>query len=228
MGTVESRECAGGAPRGPGASWPMADGVGGRRSLPRRGHDDAPSGTRHPIHALIVPHRPATSGGHGSRDWTAAMTNEERDLISRFVARVGGAPQGGSFGSVPGSATPALPPVDPEADRFISDQFAQHPEARYRVTQMAFVQEAALVEAQNRIRRLEWELQQRSGRAPAAAALARHPRLPVRRRPAGAPARLRPAPGRPAVRAPAAPVSARTTSPACSPAAAAPASWARP
>ncbi len=89
------------------------------------------------------------------------MTNEERDLISRFVARVGGAPQGGSFGSVPGSATPALPPVDPEADRFISDQFAQHPEARYRVTQMAFVQEAALVEAQNRIRRLEWELQQR-------------------------------------------------------------------
>ncbi|MGI3776161.1 MAG: DUF2076 domain-containing protein [Janthinobacterium lividum] len=88
------------------------------------------------------------------------MTNEERDLISRFVARVGGSPQQG-FGTPPsGSQLPALPPVDAEADRFINDQFAQHPEARYRVTQMAFVQEAALAEAQNRIRRLEWELQQ--------------------------------------------------------------------
>ncbi len=88
------------------------------------------------------------------------MTNEERDLISRFVARVGGSPQQG-FGSPPsGSQLPALPPVDNEADRFINEQFAQHPEARYRITQMAFVQEAALAEAQNRIRRLEWEVQQ--------------------------------------------------------------------
>ena len=88
------------------------------------------------------------------------MTNEERDIISRFVARVGGSPQQG-FGTPPtGSQVPALPAVDQEADRFISDQFSQHPEARYRITQMAFVQEAALAEAQNRIRRLEWEVQQ--------------------------------------------------------------------
>lgn len=88
------------------------------------------------------------------------MTNEERDIISRFVARVGGSPEQG-FGAPPaGSQVPALPAVDPDADRFISDQFSQHPEARYRITQMAFVQEAALAEAQNRIRRLEWELQQ--------------------------------------------------------------------
>lgn len=86
------------------------------------------------------------------------MNNEERDLIAKFVARVSGAPQSG-FGSVP-STSPALPPIDPEADRFIADNFAQHPEARYRITQMAVVQEAALVQAQNRIQELQFQLQQ--------------------------------------------------------------------
>ena len=92
------------------------------------------------------------------------MTNEERDLIARFIARVAGSPQGGGFmaapsGSVPQSQ-PALPPIDREADAFITQQFQQYPEARYRITQTALVQEAAFAEAQNRIRRLEWELQQ--------------------------------------------------------------------
>lgn len=90
------------------------------------------------------------------------MTNEERDIISQFVARVGGQPQQSSgFGSVP-ATVPArsLPPVDPEADRFIADQFGRSPEASYRITQMALVQEAALAEAQNRINRLQWELDQ--------------------------------------------------------------------
>jgi len=92
------------------------------------------------------------------------MTNEERDLIARFIARVAGAPQGGAFlgspgGSVPQSQ-PALPPIDRDADAFIAQQFQQYPEARYRITQTALVQEAAFAEAQNRIRRLEWELQQ--------------------------------------------------------------------
>src|SRR4051794_18089798 len=89
------------------------------------------------------------------------MTNEERELISRFIARVGGAssPQGG-VGGPSGNVPAQLPPVDPEADRFIAEQFQKYPEARYRTTQMAFVQEAALVEAQNRLRRLEWELDQ--------------------------------------------------------------------
>lgn len=90
------------------------------------------------------------------------MTNEERDIISQFIARVGGAqaPSGFSAGSVPATQQPALPPIDQEADQFIAQNFQRYPEARYRITQLAFVQEHALVEAQNRIKRLEWELQQ--------------------------------------------------------------------
>ena len=61
---------------------------------------------------------------------------------------------------MPATTTPALPPVDPEADRLIGDLFNRYPEARYRITQLAFVQEHALAEAQNRIQRLEWEVQQ--------------------------------------------------------------------
>ncbi|OUJ06579.1 DUF2076 domain-containing protein [Acetobacter malorum] len=86
------------------------------------------------------------------------MTNEERDLIAKFVARVGGASQSG-FGSVP-STKPNLPPIDPEADKFLAQEFQQYPEARYRITQMAVVQEMALVEAQNRIQQLQFQLQQ--------------------------------------------------------------------
>jgi hypothetical protein len=87
------------------------------------------------------------------------MTPQERDIIGRFIARVGGAtPAIGS--SVPATTQAPLPPIDPEADRFIADQFAAVPAARYRVTQMAFVQEAALAEAQNRIKQLEYQLQQ--------------------------------------------------------------------
>lgn len=82
------------------------------------------------------------------------MNSEERDLISRFIARVGG-------GQTQLNARPVvLPPIDPEADRFIGENFARYPEARYRVTQLAVVQEAALAQAQNRIRTLELQLQQ--------------------------------------------------------------------
>jgi hypothetical protein len=90
------------------------------------------------------------------------MTNEERDIISKFIARVGGATPASGFasGSVPATTQPALPPIDRDADAFIGQAFTQYPEARYRITQLAFVQEQALAEAQNRIRRLEWELQQ--------------------------------------------------------------------
>jgi hypothetical protein len=90
-----------------------------------------------------------------------AMTPEERDIIVNFIARVSGAQQAGGFGSVPSTApAPALPPVDREADALIADQFARFPDARYRLTQLAFVQEHALAEAQNRLKRMEWELQQ--------------------------------------------------------------------
>jgi hypothetical protein len=90
------------------------------------------------------------------------MTNEENDLITQFIARVSGAQAARpSFGgSVPATQRPALPPIDPEADRLIADLFNRYPEARYRLTQLAFVQEHALNEAQSRIQRLEWELQQ--------------------------------------------------------------------
>ena len=100
------------------------------------------------------------------------MTNEERDLITSFIQRVGAAQSGGVFASQPGQPAPALPPIDPDADRLIADLFARYPEARYRITQMAFVQEHALVEASNRIQRLQWELQQAQQRqqAPGGAA----------------------------------------------------------
>jgi hypothetical protein len=84
------------------------------------------------------------------------MTNEEREIITGFIQRVGGAP-GVSAGSVP---APALPPVDREADALIGDLFTRLPEARYRLTQTAFVQEHALAQAQNRIKQLEYELDQ--------------------------------------------------------------------
>jgi hypothetical protein len=94
------------------------------------------------------------------------MTPQERDIIGQFIARVAGrAPQ--IAGSVPSTQVP-LPPIDPEADRYIGEQFASHPEARYRITQLAFVQEAALTEAQNRIKRLEYDLQTAQQQAQAA------------------------------------------------------------
>src|SRR4051794_22856205 len=90
------------------------------------------------------------------------MTNEERDIITQFIGRVGGgqAAQPAFGGSVPATTTPPLPPVDPDADRLIRDLFNRYTAAPYRITQLAFVQEQALNEAQNRIQRLEWELQQ--------------------------------------------------------------------
>ncbi|MBN8903793.1 MAG: DUF2076 family protein, partial [Rhodospirillales bacterium] len=100
------------------------------------------------------------------------MTNEERDIISQFIARVGGAQaagQGGFAGSVPATTQPALPPIDRDADTLIGGLFQRYPEARYRITQLAYVQEQALIEAQNRIRRLEWEVQQAQAQAQQAA-----------------------------------------------------------
>jgi uncharacterized protein len=102
------------------------------------------------------------------------MTNEERDLITRFIERVGGAgtPQAG-FAAAPGTTATQqpLPPVDKDADALIGELLNRYPEARYRITQMAVVQEQALIGAQNRINRLQWELQQarQGAQAPGAA-----------------------------------------------------------
>ena len=91
------------------------------------------------------------------------MTNEERDIITNFIARVGGAAPAGATpwgGSVPATTQPALPPVDREADALIGEMFNRYPEARYRLTQLAFVQEHALAEAQNRMQQMQAALQQ--------------------------------------------------------------------
>jgi hypothetical protein len=104
------------------------------------------------------------------------MTEEERRIITGFVERVAGvapveAPRTSTpwGASVPATqARPALPPVDREADQLIAELFARHPEARYRLTQTAFVQEAALAQAQNRIQELEWELENAHGQVQAA------------------------------------------------------------
>ncbi|HVC61221.1 MAG TPA: DUF2076 family protein [Acetobacteraceae bacterium] len=107
------------------------------------------------------------------------MTNEERDMISQFIGRVGGTPavaQPSQFGgSVPATTQPALPPMDPDANALIGQAFQQHPEAAYRMTQLAFVQEHALAEAQTRLKRLEWELQQAQQAAEQAAQQAARP-----------------------------------------------------
>jgi hypothetical protein len=76
------------------------------------------------------------------------MTNEERDLITSFVTRTVKA--GGEA-------------IDPEADALLKELFEKHPEARYRITQLAFFQEHALAEATNRINALEHEAQQPKG-----------------------------------------------------------------
>jgi hypothetical protein len=88
------------------------------------------------------------------------MTNEERDIITQFVARIGGAPapSGFSAGSVPATQAPPLPPVDRDADALIGQMFQRYPEAAYRMTQLAFVQEQGLIQAQNRIAQMDAEL----------------------------------------------------------------------
>jgi hypothetical protein len=83
------------------------------------------------------------------------MTPEERDIISRFVQRVAGRP---AAGSVPATTTAPQPPVDYEADQHLSTLFQQYPEARYRMTQLAFGQEQALQGAAQHIQALEQQL----------------------------------------------------------------------
>jgi hypothetical protein len=121
------------------------------------------------------------------------MTDEERTIITQFVQRVSGV-----VPAVPGSAPPALAPIDPQADQLIGELFTHFPEARYRLTQTAFVQDAALKEAHSRLQALETELQ--STRAALQAAQAQSAAAPPPRSGffssvfGGAPARPAPAP----------------------------------
>ncbi|MUG81570.1 DUF2076 domain-containing protein [Commensalibacter melissae] len=85
------------------------------------------------------------------------MNNDEQQLINQFFERVSG--EKTASPNTVGTASP-LPPIDSEANQLINSNLQKYPEAGYRMTQMAIVQEAALVESQNRIRQLEWQLQQ--------------------------------------------------------------------
>lgn len=95
------------------------------------------------------------------------MTNEERDLITQFVSRVGGVAAAGGFaGSVPSAGQQGAAPVDHEADALMAELFAKYPEARYRITQLAFIQERALANAQQQIAQLR-QAQQAGGQGAA-------------------------------------------------------------
>lgn len=75
------------------------------------------------------------------------MTEDDRKAILGFFERLRAAPA----------------EVEPEADRLIAEQVRLQPGTIYTLTQMAFVQEHALAEAQNRIRQLEYETRQKQG-----------------------------------------------------------------
>lgn len=92
------------------------------------------------------------------------MTQDEKQIITDFVARVvrGDAPPAAPSPWGRAAVQPPTPPrepIDPEADALLRELQDKHPEARYRLAQLAFVQEHALAEAQNRIAQLEWEAQ---------------------------------------------------------------------
>lgn len=95
------------------------------------------------------------------------MTPDEKQIITEFVERVvrGDAPPAPAS---PWNRAPAQPPapprepVDAEADTLLRELHDRHPEARYRLAQLAFIQEHALAEAQNRISQLEWELENKT------------------------------------------------------------------
>ncbi len=83
------------------------------------------------------------------------MTPEERDIITRFVQRVAGAP---ASGSVPATMAAPLHTGDLEEATHLTSLFQQYPEARYRMTQFAFGQEQALQGAAQHIQALEQQL----------------------------------------------------------------------
>jgi hypothetical protein len=93
------------------------------------------------------------------------VTPDEKQIITDFVQRVvrgdQPAPAPSPWNRAPAAPPPPREPLDPEADALLKQLQDQYPEARYRLAQLAFVQEHALAEAQNRIAQLEWEAQSR-------------------------------------------------------------------
>ncbi len=104
---------------------------------------------------------------HGFPGGVPKSANEERDIISQFIARVGGGQEQASFARLGARDHDArrCRRSTPRPDRLIRRPVQPYPEARCRISQLAFVQEHALAEAQNRLQRMEWELQQAQQRA---------------------------------------------------------------
>eukprot|EP01031_Cornospumella_fuschlensis_P010198 gene10198-12505_t len=88
--------------------------------------------------------------------------------VQQQAAPVSSSPWGSRVPQTGAQPAPNLPPIEPAADAFIAELFQKYPEARFRLTQTAFVQEHALVQAQNRIQELEWELEAQTRQAQAA------------------------------------------------------------
>lgn len=111
--------------------------------------------------AILVPFpgpARAPSRGRDARDRRRqGMSPQDRQAIDAFLDRIrtgrAGSP---SPWATPGAA-PEMSPVDPAAEAHILAALNRTPGVAYRLAQTAFAQEAALVEAQNRIQRLEWE-----------------------------------------------------------------------
>lgn len=72
------------------------------------------------------------------------LTDDERRLITGFFDRMGKVDH----------------PRDPDAEKLINDLMTRNPATRYYAAQLAIFQEQALAEAQNRIRDLEFDLEQ--------------------------------------------------------------------
>ena len=75
----------------------------------------------------------------GARNLSVLLVEDSRVLAERLRE---------TLLSVPGVQLAGT--VDSEADALIGEMFNRYPEARYRLTQLAFVQEHALAEASNR------------------------------------------------------------------------------
>ncbi|AHJ65422.1 putative cytosolic protein [Granulibacter bethesdensis CGDNIH4] len=104
---------------------------------------------RHVSSSTLMPGIEGTSPGE-----RPDMNDQEREIITRFIERVSGAQ------TAPGTAVQTLPPVDRDADALIGQLFTRYPEARYRLTQTAYVQDYALAEAGKKIQALQQQVQQ--------------------------------------------------------------------
>jgi len=101
------------------------------------------------VRKTIFFERIAPAGQHGPAGHSSCneqetdMTDEDRKAIADFFERM----------------KKLEAERDPEAERQIDQLMQQNPQTKYYITQMAFFLEHAQAESQNKIRELEWKLQ---------------------------------------------------------------------